>query len=77
MVEWPLNSAPTTIAYSIATSKAVMGQVSKEGSMAIQVEGWDAIQVEGWDAIQAVIYRKEDNLVGGIRKNLKEINREI
>ena len=69
MVEWPLNSAPTTIAYSIATSKAVMGQVSKEGSM--------AIQVEGWDAIQAVIYRKEDNLVGGIRKNLKEINREI
>ena len=54
-----------------------MGQVSKEGSMAIQVEGWDAIQVEGWDAIQAVIYRKEDNLVGGIRKNLKEINREI
>ena len=69
MVEWPLNSAPTAIAYSIATSKAVMGQVSKEGSM--------AIQVEGWDAIQAVIYRKEDNLVGGIRKNLKEINREI
>ena len=57
MVEWPLNSAPTTIAYSIATSKAVMGQVSKEGSM--------AIQVEGWDAIHAVIYRKEDNLVGG------------
>ena len=46
-----------------------MGQVSKEGSMAIQVEGLDAIQV--------VIYRKEDNLVGGIRKNLKEINREI
>ena len=69
MVEWPLNSAPTAIAYSIATSKAVMGQVSKEGSMAIQVEGLDAIQV--------VIYRKEDNLVGGIRKNLKEINREI
>ena len=69
MVEWPLNSAPTAIAYSIVTSKAVMGQVSKEGSM--------AIQVEGWDAIQAVIYRKEDNLVGGIRKNLKEINREI
>ena len=60
MVEWPLNSAPTTIAYSIATSKAVMGQVSKEGSM--------AIQVEGWDAIQAVIYRKEDNLVGGDQK---------
>ena len=37
-----------------------MGQVSKEGSA--------AIQVEGWDAIQAVIYRKEDNLVGGDQK---------
>ena len=60
MVEWPLNSASTTVAFSIATSKAVMWQVSKEGSM--------AIQVEGWDAIQAAIYRNEDNPWGDQKK---------
>ena len=60
MVEWPLNSASTTVAFSIATGKAVMWQVSKEGSM--------AIQVESWDAIQAAIYRKEDNPWGDQKK---------
>jgi len=35
---------PQPVAYFIATSKVVMGQVSKVGSMAIQVEGWDASQ---------------------------------
>ena len=38
-------------AYSTATSKAMMGQVSKEISIALQVEEWDAIQI--------AIYKKE------------------
>ena len=53
-----MPSQPTT--YSITTSKAMIGQVSKEGSM--------TIQVEGLDAILATIYRKEDPPRKGIRK---------
>ena len=37
--------------YSTATSKAMMGQISKEISI--------ALQVEEWDVIQTAIYKKE------------------
>ena len=50
----PWTVPPQPASYSATTSKAMMGQVSKEGSI--------MIQVKGLDAIPAAIYRKEDPL---------------
>ena len=55
---------PQPTSYSTATNKAVMGQVSKEGSTTIQVEGYDAILV--------AIYSKEDPPRIGIKKRMGE-----
>jgi len=45
-----------------------MGQVSKEGSMTIQMEGWNAIQV--------AIYRMEDPHGRWIKKTRREERRK-